>query len=451
MTCRVRPSGQATGSLQLTLRKHIGTMKIGYVGLGAMGGLMAAHLTRDHELWIFDLNPAACAALRDKGAKPVSALADLASACDVVIMCLPRTSDVQKALFGPHGMAPYLRENTLIIDQTSGRPMETAGIAARLAKQGVDMVDAPISGGVVQAREGRVTIMASGPDKAWLKAKPILDSMTSKVMRSSSRVGDAQALKLVNNAMGACYRMATLELVALASKLGLSLARMAPLLDQAPSASFTTRHMLPARLERRATTDFSLALMVKDMNEAAALGLHTGVPMPITGITRSMMQIGLNTIGQDARLESIFELVENLTGGSFDTSKDPILGEAELNEAARHIVSAVAANNRVAVIECAKVGQRFGLDAIRMNEILNAGSAWSRAVEVILPCMATGIVIPDPATLGQTLSDLRAVANYSAATNTPLLVANSVRALYEDAAVKFGNDATMDCLWRTVS
>lgn len=421
-------------------------MKIGYVGLGAMGASLAGHLIADHDVSVFDLNRDAMEAMGARGAKLAQSLEELARNCDVIVMCLPRTSDVHVALFGPNGLARFLRAGMLIIDQTSGRPLETASMAAQLKNRGVDFVDAPLSGGIPAARSRRVTIIASGAEDALKRAWPILESMSCTVINCSDRVGDAQAMKLINNAMGASYRMATLELIALGCKIGIPLRHMVMLLGEGPAASFTTRHMLPARLEGKATTDFALALMTKDMNEAVALGLHVGAPMPIAGIVRCMMQCGLNTIGHDARLESVFDLVEKLSGTTLDKPQSMLTGE-ELDKTGHHIVIAAAACNRLAVMECTAAGLAFGLSSTRINEILNVGSAWSRASEEILPCLAADKPMPASESLGTIADSLKVVAELSAATTVPLFVVNSVRAIYEAAKQEFGHEVGLDELW----
>ena len=184
-------------------------MRIGYVGLGAMGGALSAHLAKAFDLTVFDRNPRAMAALIALGAKAARSTAELARSCDVILLCLPRSSDVQDAIFGPDGLAEGFGPGKLVIDQTSGVPAITNAIAERLTAVGVALLDAPVSGGIPAAQSGAVTIIASGPGAAWTIAEPVLKAMTQKVFHCSERPGDGQALKLVNNAIGAGYRIAT--------------------------------------------------------------------------------------------------------------------------------------------------------------------------------------------------------------------------------------------------
>jgi 3-hydroxyisobutyrate dehydrogenase len=212
--------------------------------------------------------------------------------------------------------------------------------------------------------------------------------MTNSVFRCSNRVGDGQALKLVNNAIGAGYRMATLELVALGRKMGLSLSSLVKTLNEGQGANFTTRHMLVGLLEGRSTTNFALALMIKDLDAALSLGAETTSPMPMTSGARDLMQIGLNLFGHNAVLDDVIPLIEKLSDIKFkfdsrSTHALPVgVDETELLSLIDH---AVMACNAVTVVECVEMGHRFGLPMSQMARILNVGSAWSRVSETILP------------------------------------------------------------------
>lgn len=412
--------------------------KVGYLGLGAMGGALSSHLAKGHDLVVIDRNPAAMQALVAQGASAAASAAELARACDIIILCLPRTSDVRDALFAPGGLAEGLTAGKLVIDQTSGNPGQTAKIADDLAKKGVLMMDAPVSGGIPAAQAGKVTIIASGRDAAWVRAEPVLRAMTEKVFRCSDRVGDGQALKLVNNAIGAGYRMATLELVALGRKAGLGLSEMVTALNAGPAANFTSRNMLAGLVEGRSTTNFALSLMVKDLNEALALGLATSSPMPMTSGARGLMQIGLNLLGLDAKLDDVIPLTELLSGavliGAKNKQSAKLLGHIEL---------ATVVCNLIAVSECVAMGRRFGLAADQMARILAVGSAWSAVSDDILPAMAKG----ERPSLRWTLSDaenaLAALSQEAATLGAPLLLPQMALAYVQDAQSWLGKKARL--------
>ncbi len=413
-------------------------MRIGYLGLGAMGGALSAHLAKAHDLMVMDRKPAAVAALVALGATAATSAAELARACDIIILCLPRTSDVRDALFGPGGLAEGLTPGKLVIDQTSGNPGQTAAIAAELGKKGVQMLDAPVSGGIPAAQAGKVTIIASGPDAAWARAEPVLRAITEMVFRCSDRVGDGQALKLVNNAIGAGYRMATLELVALGRAAGLGLAPIVAALNAGPGANFTTRNMLAGLVEGRSTTNFALTLMVKDLNEALALGAATGSPMPLTAGARGLMQMGLHLLGKDAKLDDVIPLTERLSGVA-------LVGEQTGDDPKPHaqIELGAVVCNEIAVAECIAMGRRYGLAGPEMARILAVGSAWSSVCDDVLPAMARGERPTLRWTMAEAEGALAALSQQAALLGVPLILPQMALACVQDLQSWLGAKANL--------
>lgn len=415
-------------------------LTVGYVGLGAMGGALAANLTRGFDLRVLDRSPDAVAALVAKGAGGVASGAELGAACDVVILCLPRTSDVREALFGSGGLVEGLAAGSLVIDQTSGVPAQTAVIASELAARGILMLDAPVSGGVPAAAAGKVTIIASGPDAGWAKGEAVLRGLTDKVFRCSDRVGDGQALKLVNNAIGMGFRVNALELVALGRKAGLGLAPMVDRLNAGGAANFTTRHMLAGLVEGRSTTNFALSLMAKDLGEAMALGLAGGAALPFTGATRAAVQTGLALLGKDAKLDDIITLTGRLAGVE-------MRGEGGADAALLDLIdTGVLVGNLIAVAECVAMGRRFGLHPAEMARILNVGSAWCAVSDFILPALSDGTVPDVPLTLGEAAAALSALAALSAKLGTPFTLPGIALSLVQEAARLHGPAASLGCL-----
>src|SRR5205085_7799328 len=139
---------------------------------------------------------------------------------------------------------------------------------------------------VAAAEAGRITMMASGPTQAVEKVLPVLQAISPTVVRCGERLGDGQAFKAVNNVMNAACRLGTLEVVAMGRKMGLSLAAMTEAINQSTGRSRISLNALPALLEGRPSSDFALPLMVKDVDQAIALGTSAHAPMPIAALTR---------------------------------------------------------------------------------------------------------------------------------------------------------------------
>jgi 3-hydroxyisobutyrate dehydrogenase len=423
-------------------------MNVGYIGLGALGGSLARHYLAGHALTVWDINPGAIAALVEAGASAAASAVALARECDVIFTCLPRSADVRELVLGPAGLAEGLSPGKLVIDQTSGIPRETRAIAEAVAGRGGTMMDAAVSASPQLALQGGATLMASAPDQVFEHALPVLRDIARTVHRCGSRVGDGQAMKTVNNAMNAANRLGTLEVVAMGRKLGLSLRELAKLLNAGPGANQITDRMLPALIEGRASTNFALSLMLKDLDQAVSLGLELGVPMPVVGTVRSLYQIGVNTLGATASLEQVVELVETMAAtripgeGEAPSGRTGPIGDA--------VVAAVAAMCEVITYECASVGLRYGLTLRDMADVLGESSGWSAASRLLLPGLAAGRR-EAPRPIEAIASDLRSAARLGMEAGAPMTVLNAVRTVCENAVNQQGGHRGLSHHYETVS
>jgi 3-hydroxyisobutyrate dehydrogenase len=298
-------------------------MRVGYIGLGAMGGALARHLVAKHELTVLDLNRAAVTAFEQLGAVAAATSKELARNREVVLLCLPRSADVERVLFGPDGLAEGLSAGTIVIDQTSGIPDETRRFARLLAERGVSMLDAPVSGAMATAIAGTVSIIASGPKDVFEKAAPILKDISPNVFHCGERVGNGQTMKSVNNMMNAGCRLATLEAVAMGRRYGVPLEAMTEALNHTMGRNFTTQGMLVAIAEGRQSTNFRLALQLKDENQALSMGITEGAPTPLSDIVRGLLQVGVNSLGENAQLEEMIGVIESMAGTRLASAPAP--------------------------------------------------------------------------------------------------------------------------------
>ncbi|WP_156373827.1 NAD(P)-dependent oxidoreductase [Rhizobium sp. Leaf386] len=366
-------------------------MKVGYIGLGAMGGSLARHLIADVELVVYDRNPETLATFAALGAGIADTPQALAQSCDIVMLCLPKSSDVGDLLFGADGIAGHLRAGTLVIDQTSGVPALTIGFANKLAVDNVLFMDAPVSGGIPAAQKRTVTIIASGSDDAWSRGRPILETLSSKTLRCGQRVGDGQALKLLTNGIGACYRLATLELVALWRKSGFPLQALVVALNRSVGANFTSRNMLVGLVEGRSTTNFAMTLMVKDLDGALDLGRQTASTLPLTTTARGLMQSAIGLFGENARLDDVIALTEKLSSVRL---ADDFHGQSAVGAAgdlAETLSKAVAACNVIAVLEGVAVGRKLGLAEADIARVIESGSAWCQIAAKLLSSIEANV------------------------------------------------------------
>ena len=284
-------------------------MEIGYIGLGAMGGALARRLMLSHKLRAHDLRPEVVEEFAKNGAIPAQSAAALAQACDVVLLCLPRSADVRQAIFGESGLLEGLEPGKIVIDQTSGDPDETRAMATELAEQGITLVDAPVSGGPRGADAGTIAIIAAGPTEVFEKVKPIYESISPNVFYCGD-TGNGHVIKLVNNTIAACNRLAALEAVAMGRKYGLPLDIMTEVINKSSGRNSTTENALPQILKGEATSDFGMALMLKDVTLATQLGVKCGAPMFVANLVRGMLQTYLHEYGEDAKMDATQPAIE---------------------------------------------------------------------------------------------------------------------------------------------
>lgn len=285
---------------------------IGYVGLGNMGGALAARLARHGDLLVFDLNAAAIEAQVLLGANPAEDLPALAAASDVVFLCLPTSAHVRDALFGVHGLASGLREGTLIVDQTSGDPRETREIAAELAERGVEFIDAPVSGGPLRAQEGTIAIMVGATDAQYARVLPLLERISSRIFHAG-KLSHGHLIKLVNNLVSGIIRWASLEGVALAAKHGVAPATAIEIMSAGGARNdWMAAVMGPQVIHGDLSNGFSVGLAHKDLRIACELAEEASVPLLVGNLIREIYGLCINEMGYDTKVDSTALMMDRM-------------------------------------------------------------------------------------------------------------------------------------------
>ncbi len=422
-------------------------MKIGYVGLGAMGSSLAHWLIEDHDLMVWDINPETTDWFaKGSSCRAASSLAELASHSEVIFLCLPRSQDVEQAIFGEGGLMDGLSAGKLIVDQTSGLAAETKRFADKLAEKDILMIDAPVAGGVPNAKAGKITIMVSGPDKAIEMAMPAFEAMTSKIYRASAQAGDAQSVKMLNNMKNMVFRITTLEVTALTVRLGIPLTDVSEAFNSNIAGNYACRTVLPAIIEGRSTGDFALTLMLKDNNQALNLGMKMGVPMLLSNLARGILQQTINFFGHRANLDDLIVYMEKVTGVDFKHPQqvDP-LDDAETKRLIGVVSTALAACNRAAIYEILTLATQMGMSINDLGRIFNNASAWSRECETILEELNSDTP-RQTRTIGEAIDAMKELERLNTYHGVATVMLGQVRSIYELAALDVGRDATIDRL-----
>ena len=258
-----------------------GQLKLGFIGLGIMGAPMAGHLVNaGHELFI-NTRSKVPADLANSKAIECKSPAEVAKNADIIFMMLPDTPDVEKVLFGEHGVASSLTKAKVVVDMSSISPIATKEFAKKINAIGCDYLDAPVSGGEVGAKNATLSIMVGGEESVFNKVKPIFDLMGKNINLVGAN-GDGQTAKVANQIIVALNIEAVAEALLFASKAGADPAKV----RQALMGGFAGSKILEVHGERmvKRTFDpgFRIELHQKDLNLALNSARALGVSLPNT-------------------------------------------------------------------------------------------------------------------------------------------------------------------------
>ena len=265
-------------------------MKIGFIGLGIMGKPMAKNLIKaGHELTVYDRASGAMDELLSSGAKAATSAKDAAMASELVITMLPNSPHVKAAVLGEGGAIEGLTPGKVLVDMSSIAPLAAKEVAAELAKKGVDMLDAPVSGGEPKAIEGTLSIMVGGKKEVFERCLPILQSMGSSAVLCGD-IGAGNTTKLANQIVVALNIAAVSEAFVLASKAGLDPDTVFKAIRGGLAGSTVMEAKVPMIMAGNFKPGFRIDLHIKDLANALETGHEVGVPLPLTSQVMEMMQ-----------------------------------------------------------------------------------------------------------------------------------------------------------------
>jgi len=261
--------------------------KIGFVGLGVMGAPMAGNLiAAGHELFLLTRSKVP-EALVEAGGVVCASGKEVAERSQVVIMMVPDTPDVEKALFGEGGVAEGLSKGKIVVDMSSISPIATKEFAKKVNDLGADYLDAPVSGGEVGAKAASLTIMVGGPQEAFDAVKPIFEKLGKNITLVGGN-GDGQTTKVANQIIVALNIEAVAEALVFASKAGADPARV----RQALMGGFAASRILEVHGERMVKRTFApgfrIELHQKDLNLALQGAKTLGVSLPNTASAQQL-------------------------------------------------------------------------------------------------------------------------------------------------------------------
>ena len=287
--------------------------KIGFIGLGNMGAVLAMRLL-DPALVVYDPDQVAMKPFVDGGAIAASDLAAMARQCDIIFACLPTSAVTESVLFGDDGIAGHMKAGQIFIDMTSGDPAMSRDQAARLKQAGIDFVDAPVSGGPRGAREGVIAIMVGGDAALYARLLPLFGCISSNCFHAGP-VGAGHALKAGNNLLNLICRMASFEVVSLLVNAGVDAGRAVDILQKSSGRNYATEITLPDNiLSGKMHQGFSMALMKKDAGLALGMAAAVAQDMPLGTSAFNALQDAINKHGDAADMSLVALSYEVKTG-----------------------------------------------------------------------------------------------------------------------------------------
>ena len=285
---------------------------VGYLGLGNMGHPMAMRIAdAGHKLLVFDINKEVLIDFRERQISIAESIRDLADKADIIICSLPSNEIIREAVIGSEGLVTGNRVKTYINACTTGSNFASE-ISDELLKNGIATLEAPISGGPPGARDGTLSIMASGPLKVYKEVKPVLESYGKNLVFCGEKPGLAQVLKLANNILFATSIFATTEAIAMGVKAGLDPSLMLDAIQAGTGRNATVDLVMPKSVLNRAF-DFgaTIEILMKDVNLALEEGEKQGVPQPVSQQVRQMMLLAMHQGWEQRDLSELVKLVEN--------------------------------------------------------------------------------------------------------------------------------------------
>ena len=305
-------SGGATPGSGVGLVSIVGL--VGIVGIGAMGGAMAAHLQRcGHAPVVCDIDAAALATARSLGIAVADSAAAVAERCDLLAIVVVDALQIDAVLFGPGGVVHTARPAgtapLAVMLCSTIAAHDTERFHARLATHGIDLLDAPISGGPVRAANGTMSMMLAGNSALIARFEPVLRNMAATRFNMGEKVGDAARTKLVNNLLAGINLVAGAEALALGAALGLDKRALFDVIKASSGASWITTDRMARALEGDYLPRARTVILTKDVGLAVQMAGAAGIATPLGDaalqLFRAAVDAGLGELDDAAVVKAI--------------------------------------------------------------------------------------------------------------------------------------------------
>lgn len=287
--------------------------QIGFIGLGIMGRGMTRNLLKaGRDVTVWNRTAARMDEFVAEGAKSASSPADLASRCDVILICVSDTPDVEQVLFGADGVSAGVKRGALAVDHSTISPQKTVEMAKRLNAQGAAFLDAPVSGGSEGAKNGTLSIMVGGAASDFERALPILQAYGKTVTHVGAQ-GAGQMAKLVNQILVVVNQLAASEALLFAQAGGLDLSKTIDAVKGGAAGSWMLANRGPQMIVRDFRPGFTIDLQQKDLRLVLEAADEMGIPLLATGMVfqmyRALQAQGLGGEGNHSLVKALEKMM----------------------------------------------------------------------------------------------------------------------------------------------
>ena len=285
------------------------TSNIGFIGLGIMGrGMTHNLLNKGHHVTVWNRTPARMEELVRAGATAANSPADLAAQCDVILICVSDTPDVEAVILGENGVLSGVKAGSLVVDHSTISPQATKEMAAKLREKGAAMLDAPVSGGSEGAAKGTLSIMVGGEEADFQRALPVLEAY-GKTITHVGPQGAGQMVKLVNQILVVVTELAVCEGLLFAQAGGLDLNKTLDAVKGGAAGSWMLANRGPQMIARDWRPGFTIDLQQKDLRLVLEAADQLGLPLMATGMVfqmyRALQAQGLGSEGNHALVKAL--------------------------------------------------------------------------------------------------------------------------------------------------
>lgn len=289
-------------------------MKIGFVGLGIMGKPMAKNLIKAGlDLTVYDMNRQAVEEVVAAGATEAGSVVEVAAVADVFFTMLPNSPHVKDVLLGAGNAISALRAGAVVIDMSSINPVASREIAEALAAKGIEMLDAPVSGGEPKAIDGTLAFMVGGKKEVFEKYQSLLQHMGASVTRVGE-IGAGNVAKLCNQVVVAVNIAAVSEALMLGQKCGVNPADVFEAIKGGLAGSTVMNAKAPMMLDRNFAPGFRIDLHIKDLNNVMDAAKSVDSPIPLTAQMMEMMKVLRHDGEGSSDHSAILKFYEKLAG-----------------------------------------------------------------------------------------------------------------------------------------